>query len=89
MAAQAKWINPNPIRVCNQIHMCTSKVKITESKFMTNAKVTEFLNYSDLDACEIQNHNECEERTQGITPQEEKDYLDCCEICYTKWNYWD
>jgi hypothetical protein len=54
--------------------MCTSKVKITQSKFMTNAEVTEFLNYSDLDAYEIENRNECEERTQGITPQEEKNY---------------
>jgi hypothetical protein len=54
--------------------MCTNKVKITQSKFITNAKVTEFLNYSDLDAYEIENRSEYEERTRGITPQEERGY---------------
>jgi hypothetical protein len=49
-------------------------MKMTQSKFITNAEVAEFLNYSDLDAYEIENHNECEERAQGISPQEEAVY---------------
>lgn len=42
-------------------------MKMTQSKFITNAEVTEFLNYSCLDAYETKSQW-MEERAQGISP---------------------
>jgi hypothetical protein len=49
-------------------------VKITGPKFVTNAGVLEIINNPDLDACEVEDPNECEETDQEITLPEEADY---------------
>jgi hypothetical protein len=56
-------------------------VKITQSKFVTNEKVTEFLNYSDLDACEIENRNECEENSRNHSLGRERLLISSARNC--------